>query len=626
MAWIPRDASSNSGPHSAGNRLAIVWSTIICISVAANVSAQSYFLNLPPRARDAPKASELKDRLAAMTLDEREQEILAQILSGNIPDHLRRLSFVQMMEVSSGRTNYFGYYVSPDYLCIGSDDDYLFTPLTPNTAQRIADALSCSLPTRKMVDQIYSAATLKLVPSPIPPSGEMTTVPVFYQHTAIVRNQLRALASPRGFGLIAGHKKDVVISARLATAPGKVAIFGWQKTNGVPIQALYLGHTDRWVDYSHGIRLVHNDVALNGSVTSIAALLRDPQLAGLISDEGVILEPRYPTNSLSLSAPRPSGNAPSNRVQQVSAPYEQRFQTNFHFQERSIAFRLNPEVNIEINFPLDGVTSSNRDITLVYYALPNGNTISQTIGRTLNPGDDWHFDIQHIGAQTRFLRAMLPEERFIVAYLENDLKSWPAWRKKYGDGLIPQILDAVRSFVPGREPKVVLSGHSGGGSLTFGFLNTVDQIPNGIERIAFLDSNYGYDTTLHHDEKLLRWLNQSDQHYLCVLSYNDAVALLDGKTFVSPEGGTWGRSHAMLRDFAPRLDLTTKKIDNLEITSALNGRVKFYLMQNPEKKVLHTAQVERNGFIQAMVSGTTNESRGYEYFAARAYSKWIDSN
>ncbi|MHA0111789.1 hypothetical protein ACXYUI_32595, partial [Klebsiella pneumoniae] len=64
---------------------------------------------------------------------------------------------------------------------------------------------------------------------------------------------------------------------------------------------------------------------------------------------------------------------------------------------------------------------------LAIYALPNGNTIEQTFGRRLRPGMDWHFDIQHIGAQTRFLRASDPHESLIVAYVANDKRAWPTW-------------------------------------------------------------------------------------------------------------------------------------------------------------------------------------------------------
>ena len=47
---------------------------------------------------------------------------------------------------------------------------------------------------------------------------------------------------------------------------------------------------------------------------------------------------------------------------------------------------------------------------------------------------------------------------------------------------------------------------------------------------------------------MIQWLRASDHHYLSVLAYNDAVALLNGTNFVSEAGGTWGRSHAMLKD------------------------------------------------------------------------------
>ncbi len=38
--------------------------------------------------------------------------------------------------------------------------------------------------------------------------------------------------------LIAGHKKDVVITNRLLTMPKRVAIYGWHRPNGSPIQPL----------------------------------------------------------------------------------------------------------------------------------------------------------------------------------------------------------------------------------------------------------------------------------------------------------------------------------------------------------------------------------------------------
>src|SRR5206468_3142138 len=152
----------------------------------------------------------------------------------------------------------------------------------------------------------------------------------------------------------------------------------------------------------------------------------------------------------------------------------------------------------------------------------------------------WHFNIQHIAAQTRFLREEITDRAIVVAYLEAEMKSWPAWRKQFGDAAIPKIIDSVKEKFSGYDTSIFLCSHSGGGSFIFGYLNTCKTVPAEIERIAFLDSNYGYETALHHD-KLAGWLKASDKHSLCVLAYHDDIALLNGKTFVSATGGTWGR-------------------------------------------------------------------------------------
>ena len=118
----------------------------------------------------------------------------------------------------------------------------------------------------------------------------MTTVPVFAQHNEMIRTQRRRISNSHPLGaLVAGHKKDVVISARLAGVTNKVAIYGWHQTNGVPIQPLYLGHTAAWVDYSQCIRLVsQKSMIVNGERNSVAREISDadPKLCGLISDEG----------------------------------------------------------------------------------------------------------------------------------------------------------------------------------------------------------------------------------------------------------------------------------------------------------------------------------------------------
>jgi hypothetical protein len=181
----------------------------------------------------------------------------------------------------------------------------------------------------------------------------------------------------------------------------------------------------------------------------------------------------------------------------------------------------------------------------------------------------------------------------------------------------------VRGIFSSNETEVVLASHSGGGSLVFGYLNAVEYIPSDVRRIAFLDSDYGYEIKLHAD-KIKNWLAASDKNHLCVLAYQDYLALLNGKTFVSENGGTWGRSHALLDDLSGQFHFIGRTNDGLETFSALDGRIEFLLKENPEKKIFHTVQVERNGFIQAMLSGTPDEGKGYEYFGGRAYTNDIE--
>jgi hypothetical protein len=111
------------------------------------------------------------------------------------------------------------------------------------------------------------------------------TVETFVQHNDII--ELQRAGKPLGV-LTAGHKKDVVVSNRLKEKPSKVAIYGWHKPDGKAIQPLYAGHADRYVDYSHGIRLVKRAMMVDGKTRDLKFLLHDAKLNSLVSDEGAI--------------------------------------------------------------------------------------------------------------------------------------------------------------------------------------------------------------------------------------------------------------------------------------------------------------------------------------------------
>jgi hypothetical protein len=557
----------------------------LLLGLAAPLGAQT--LNLAARPASAKGGNDFALSIASLTLEEREARILAEIRAGNVPPFLRKLVPVSVTAGDHTAT----YFVTPDYLAVGSDDDYFRTPLSPAAAQAIASELDCLLPTTKMVDGIYASAKIKLNPAPIPPSPAMTTVEVFLRHNAMVQAE-RAKSSPGA--LIAGHKKDVVIANRVFETPGRVAIYGWHKRDGSPIQPLYTKHLASWVDYSHGIRLVAQKLTVDGKPTTVEQVLADPMLAPLLSNDGVMRQTRYLT-----------GPAPPSPKDPKGAMLEE--------------IKLEPGVRVVVDRPS---TASPKPVLLIIYALPNGNTIEQTIGKAVKPGDDWHFDIQHIGAQTAFLREIITDRRVVVAYLENDKKSWPAWRKAHNDVRIREIVDIIAQRVGDSAARIVLSGHSGGGSAIFGYLNAAPVIPDQVERIAFLDANYAYDTDRHKD-KLAAWLKASPRHFLGVLAYDDANALYEGKPFVSASGGTWGRSHQMLSDLESIFPFTKTTAAGMERSTAIGGQVRFWLKGNPERKIFHTVQVERNGFIEAILFGTALEGKGYTYFGDRAYTRWI---
>jgi hypothetical protein len=94
--------------------------------------------------------------------------------------------------------------------------------------------------------------------------------------------------------LITGIKKDVVLSPRIFERPNRLAIYGWRQLDGRPIQPLTIVHSDRYVDYSHGVRLIRNAVQINGEMMTISELLADPERCALVSDEGPMSPPRYP--------------------------------------------------------------------------------------------------------------------------------------------------------------------------------------------------------------------------------------------------------------------------------------------------------------------------------------------
>lgn len=248
---------------------------------------------IPPRPAGAVTGSQFVQQVWSIPKATREQMILAEMTAGNIPEFLRSFVPITVTATIASVEHTATYFVMPDYLAIGSDADFVRFPMGPLTAQSIGDAFQCMMPTRKMVNDIWSAAPCKLAPHPYSPSVyNIESVEVFNMSNTYIEGQRIAAGASLGT-LIAGTKKDVVVTAQLATYPGKVAIYGWHQLNGQPIQPLYLGHTITYMDYSHGIRLVKRVMLVDGQPMLVEDVLKDPVLSVLISDEGVVNDPRY---------------------------------------------------------------------------------------------------------------------------------------------------------------------------------------------------------------------------------------------------------------------------------------------------------------------------------------------
>lgn len=240
--------------------------------------------SIPPRDASAPTGSQLMGRLASSSQEERSRVLVEQILEGNIPSALRRLRAVETcVPGPAGASLRAVFWVMPDYLAVGSDEDFVRVPLGLEEAATVARRFGFTLPTRKIVNTIHSQAEARLDPKPMPAGPAMTSVAYLWAHDRTIAQQQRRLPSGT---LVSGTKKDVVLTPRLSSFPGRVAIYGWLRPDGAAIQPLSTVHGARYADYSHGIRLVSDTVFVDGQARSVFDVLEDPAQAGLLSDEG----------------------------------------------------------------------------------------------------------------------------------------------------------------------------------------------------------------------------------------------------------------------------------------------------------------------------------------------------
>lgn len=241
---------------------------------------------IPARTAQARGASEFIKAMAEVGDHARDAAIRSELLAGNLPRFLRQaLPATLNASLRDGRQVQLTLCVLADYLGLGSDSDFLLVPMGLDSALAVASKFGFMLPTRRIVDLIYRAADVHLPAQPLPASDSMRSTAYLQQHDTLVAQQRAALGALPGT-LTAGHKKDLVLSERLWQQPGRVAIYGWQRADGTPIQTLSTVHGERYADYSHGVRLVSQTMFIDGHPARLLDVLADAQLGPLLSDEG----------------------------------------------------------------------------------------------------------------------------------------------------------------------------------------------------------------------------------------------------------------------------------------------------------------------------------------------------
>jgi hypothetical protein len=237
------------------------------------------------RLKSSPTGSQFGEMLKKTTMDQkREDMIYKEVMDGNVPDFMK--SFVEV-KVSPN----VSVFVQPDYMSIGSDEDFLRVPINCRTAQRIADEIGFALPTRKIVNDTWAAGTIKLAPSPKGPPYDSS----MFSAEAIINFNIRVEIQRKGrFGLVVGNSKDVICSNEIAKHPENVVIYGWIQLSSIPIQQTQgLVHLWNFSDYSQHIRYCSDTIMINSQYINYYDALRDPDIYKALSDEGIIKFPKY---------------------------------------------------------------------------------------------------------------------------------------------------------------------------------------------------------------------------------------------------------------------------------------------------------------------------------------------
>ena len=299
----------------------------------AKIIDEPYFGSLPDRPEGCDGGKAFAEKLKGKSAEEAKKMILEELKKGNMPDFLREPAAITIVLPGDKSVTY---YAMPDYLAVGSNDDYMLVPMSGDMAQEICREFQMVPPTAMMASDIHSLADHQFNAGDPDPSKNLTrpwasgnpptdTPDKWVEHnTDIARLKQDVGASPGE--LVSGHKKDIVMSDRVeqssaaSASSGKkdpfahdrLGLYGpgysqneaernMEKQTGkdAPPMADAARHHPGYIDYSQGLRPVsaivyvdsndgrgpqpmHISEALSGS---------DPDVVKALSGEGSMKSP-----------------------------------------------------------------------------------------------------------------------------------------------------------------------------------------------------------------------------------------------------------------------------------------------------------------------------------------------
>jgi hypothetical protein len=226
-------------------------------------------------------ATEILRQLPNTLCEEREQAICEFFEAGQCPMWLRQ--WVEIPVAADGLSGAF--YVMPDFLCLGTDDDYVYTPLGAINAERALRRFKAVLPTQRMVSLVYAMSKKQVAQPWGPPyDNSMKLTERWAVQTRKAAKGIKASGAHNG-DLVEGHFKNVIVSPRTVTSHGTdLSFFGWYDGRGRPIQGDSGAHGSSYCDYSHGVRAVLSNVVVGDRMTSLPEALADEHAYKLFSE------------------------------------------------------------------------------------------------------------------------------------------------------------------------------------------------------------------------------------------------------------------------------------------------------------------------------------------------------